>query len=210
MEKRETVEKDGILYIKCNKCWEFKEATNEFFDKNHTWFMWLQWSCKICTRKAQHEYCIRNKNKLKENRKRFYERHKEYVSKTNKEWRENNKEHFLQKCRDYRENNKEFYKEYMESYRGEHKDELREKRVKRDLEKGYIEIHNITANKIRKLWIRPLICPICGKRKRIYTHHPNYERWYEVVFCCQSCHLKIHSWAIECPTPINLLDYNKQ
>jgi hypothetical protein len=30
------------------------------------------------------------------------------------------------------------------------------------------------------------------------------------VFCCQSCHLKIHSWAIECPMPINLLDYNKQ
>lgn len=147
---------------------------------------------------------------IKKNRKNLYERDKDKVRERNKKRRENNKEHFLQNCRDYRENNKEFYKEYMNRYREEHKDELREKRTKRNLEMGYVGIHNITSKKVRELWIRPSVCPICSKEKKIYTHHPNYEKWYEVVFCCQSCHWKIHSWTTECPTPINLLDFNKQ
>lgn len=133
-------------------------------------------------------------------------RAKEYC----KRYYEKNKAKVLDQQREYRKNNREYYKKYMEQYRNKNKDELRGKRVKRDLERGYVDIHNITSKKVRKLWIRPSVCPICSKEKRIYTHHPNYEKWYEVVFCCQSCHLKIHSWVIKCLQPINLLDYNKQ
>lgn len=206
MKQRETKIVNWVTYIKCNKCWEFKEASTDFFSKNHLWFMWLQWDCKICVRIRQREYDKNNKDKLKVNRKRFYDRHKDDVLKKSKEWRDNNKQHFLEKCREYRDNNKEFYKDYMEEYRNEHKDELREKRVNRDLEKWYISIHNKTNNLIRKLKIKPNICPICNKEKRVYSHHPNYDKWNEVVFCCQSCHWMIHSWAIKCPKPINLLE----
>lgn len=137
---------------------------------------------------------VKYKWKAKEYCKRYYEKNKAKV---------------LARQREYRKNNRKFYKEYMDDYREAHKDELREKRVKRDLEKGYVNIHNITAKKIRELWIRPCVCPLCNNEKRIYTHHPNYEKWYEVVFCCQSCHQKMHSWTIKCPTSINLLDFNK-
>ena len=142
-------------------------------------------------------------------RKRFYEKHRELVLERNKKWREENKNKYLNTCRKYRETHKEFYKDYMKNYRVEHKSDIREKRIARDFEKDYISIHNKTAKKVRELWIRPTVCPICNKEKRVYTHHPNYDKWNEVVFCCQSCHWMIHSWAIECPKPINLLDYNE-
>lgn len=209
MGKRETVEKDGILYIKCNKCWKFKEATNEFFDKNHVWYLWLQWCCKVCRRKYQKEYANINRDKIRENSRNFYKNHKDRCETSAKQWRENNKEYFLDKCREYRKNNKLFYNAYMKEYRNNNKDGLRAKRIERDNNKWYVSIHNKTNKLIRKLWIKPTICPICWEKHRIYSHHPNYGKWNEIVFCCQSCHQLIHSGRIECPKIIDILTFNK-
>lgn len=70
--------------------------------------------------------------------------------------------------------------------------------------KWYSKVHSITRNKIRNLGIRPNVCPICWNNGRIIAHHPDYSKRYEIVFCCQICHDKIHKWKIECPKCIDL------
>lgn len=134
------------------------------------------------------------KDRAKEYCKRYYEKHKLKV---------------LEQQREYREANREYYNAYMEEYRNNNKDELKAKRIERDNNKWYVSIHNKTNKLIRKLWIKPTICPICWEKHRIYSHHPNYDKWNEIVFCCQSCHQLIHSGRIECPEIIDILTFNK-
>lgn len=74
--------------------------------------------------------------------------------------------------------------------------------------KCWIKNHERTNRYIRKLWIRPQICPLCWYEWRIVAHHPDINERNKIVFCCQPCHDKIHRWKIECPTPINLLNLN--
>ena len=72
-----------------------------------------------------------------------------------------------------------------------------------------IKHHERCSRLIDRLWIRPLVCPICWYEWRIVAHHPNINIWNEVVFCCQPCHDKIHKNKIECPKPINILVINQ-
>ena len=69
--------------------------------------------------------------------------------------------------------------------------------LERRKEKWYWHIHTKTEKMIKKLWMRPNYCPICWKENRIIAHHPDYSKWYEIVFCCQPCHAKIHKWELE-------------
>ena len=39
---------------------------------------------------------------------------------------------------------------------------------------------------------RPLECSICGRETRIYAHHEDYEKTFEITWVCWSCHKKIH------------------
>lgn len=42
---------------------------------------------------------------------------------------------------------------------------------------------------INRLWIRPTVCPHCGKASpHIDFHHPNHLFWWKWTFCCKSCH----------------------
>lgn len=184
MERRETIERDGVLYIKCNKCWEFKEATNEFFDKCHTWFMWLQWSCKVCTRAKQKEYCHSHKDMIKKNRKTLYERDKDKVKARNKKRRNENRLKL---------------KEYVIKHYAEKSNQLW-------FDWGMF--HKKARDYVRKHKIKPQQCPICWCMDNIVMHHPSYleEDWNKVVFCCQWCHISIHTNQIKCPEPINILD----
>lgn len=64
--------------------------------------------------------------------------------------------------------------------------------------KWYWKIHCDTARLIKKMWVRPSVCPICNDYEwRIIAHHPDYNKPHEIVFCCQICHDKIHKWKIE-------------
>jgi hypothetical protein len=58
-----------------------------------------------------------------------------------------------------------------------------------------------------------LKCPICWSDKNIQAHHPYYRTFDDrcrVVFCCQSCHHRIHAWWFQCPQPINLLTLDQK
>lgn len=78
--------------------------------------------------------------------------------------------------------------------------------VERRKRKGYWKIHLKTERQIKKLWIRPDKCPLCWYEWRVIAHHPNYDKRYEIAFCCQICHDKIHKWEITDYNAINLLN----
>lgn len=63
-------------------------------------------------------------------------------------------------------------------------------------EKWYWHIHTKTERTISKLGIRPSVCQFCWRSDRILAHHPNYNERYNIVFCCQRCHNKIHKGNI--------------
>lgn len=76
--------------------------------------------------------------------------------------------------------------------------------------KWYWNIHNKTERLIRKIKARPSKCPICNCEGRIIAHHPDYNKRYEVVFCCQICHGKIHKQKITDYKIVNLLDIDSK
>ena len=39
---------------------------------------------------------------------------------------------------------------------------------------------------------RPKCCPICSRSARMVPHHPDYDKPFEVIWCCYSCHKRIH------------------
>lgn len=42
---------------------------------------------------------------------------------------------------------------------------------------------------INRLWIRPTVCPHCGRSNCLIDfHHPNHLFWRKWTFCCKSCH----------------------
>ena len=62
--------------------------------------------------------------------------------------------------------------------------------------KWYSNIHVKTARRIKKLWNRPEVCPICKIQPlnwRIEAHHFDYSKWNEIIFCCSICHSKLDS-----------------
>lgn len=123
-----------------------------------------------------------------------------------KKSKEKNKDKIKLKAKEYYEKNRDYYIEWHSNYSKNNRNKMNAetKRLRKD--KWYNPIHIKTWRKIKQLWIRPTICPICWKERRIFAHHPDYSKWYEIVFCCNWCHIDIHNWNIICPNPINLLE----
>lgn len=114
-----------------------------------------------------------------------------------KRWRKSEHERLMARKRDE-------YRYYNNPKRNEY---VKEKSAERIIRKWYKLVHWRTARKIKKLWIRPELCPICGSRTRIISHHPDYEHWNQIVFCCQPCHAKIHNWILTEYDIIDLLRF---
>ena len=113
-----------------------------------------------------------------------------------KAWRKTEHERVMARRRDI-----ERY--YNNIWRREYIFESSKERRKR---KGYSAVHSKTDRYIKKLWIRPNECPLCGYKWRVVAHHPDYNKWNEIVLCCQICHDKIHKWELIEYNIINLLD----
>ena len=177
----EIIEKNWKKFLKCKECWEFKELNLDNWYKHSQWFMWVLWRCKECIKRwrgTEHELAMARIR----DRNRYYS--------------DDGKRKLWQK---------KWYKEYIK------RDYVSKKRYdynkKRNKEMWYKNIHLRTYRLIKKLWIRPHICPICNQQKKVVAHHPDYTKENEIVFCCDECHFKIHSWKIECPTPLTLLPF---
>ena len=183
--KRELYKVDWKEYLKCPKCWELKEANTDNFRKKKQLSYWLASVCKECDR----EY---DKNYYWDNKEIIWWRHRWYNKANSDKLKENKKRYYL-------ENRDTLYNNFKES---------RNKHIK-DLWFDRTYFHRKANYYATKNNLKPKCCPICWEECRIELHHPSYEsfdKWSEVVFCCKSCHKNIHSWNIECPIPINLLD----
>lgn len=163
--------KEWKIYLKCKECWEYKELWKENRYNHPEWFLWVLWRCKECIKKWRRSEREREMSR-KSDQRRYY----------NENWKRKNRM-------------KQWTKEYIK--RDYVKERRKEQHERREKEIWYRKIHLRTLRLIKKLWIRPLICPICKNERRIIAHHPDYSKRNEVVFCCDECHMKIHSWKIK-------------
>lgn len=54
--------------------------------------------------------------------------------------------------------------------------------------------HNTTARELREE--KPDRCAICGNRSSvIHGHHEDYNKPFEVIWCCPVCHKELHKLA---------------
>lgn len=149
-----------------------------------------------------------NKDIMLQNQKEYYKNNKEKRKEYAKQYRANNKDyikqHYIENRENYSKNRKtnEHYKEYMKRYEQEHKDNILERKRNKRNAMWYWAIHLKTARAIKKLWIRPKVCPICWEETRVEAHHSNYEKRNEIIFACNKCHQRIHNGWIECPKDI--------
>lgn len=181
--KREYKYEDGILYLKCMKCWE--RMTSDKYNKDSDKSFWLRTDCRECQHKYAKIYRDNNKDKVINSVKRWQSLNKDTVDRYKKNYRDNNKDK-VSKC--------------QKNNRDNHSSELWF---------NWCTFHTRAIQFVRKYWLRPKSCPICWSWINIVMHHPSYDSFdkrSEVIFCCQSCHKLIHTWDIACPEPINLLE----
>ena len=178
MREHKIIEEWGRFYLACNECWNLKELIDKFWVRDNKSKYWFVYKCKDCLHKraniAAHKYYLSHKDKTHE-----------YNIKYNREHRD--------EIRDKRRENRE-----QENIKRKKKmKEISVKQTKHAKDMGYWWIHDKTCRVIKKLWIRPKECPICNYKWLVISHHPDYNKWNEIVFCCNSCHKLIHNWEID-------------
>ena len=116
--------------MKCKICGKEKDITEFKKAKDY-----ISHRCNECERIRAKEYANKNREKIKQYKKLYYEENKEKI----KEYINKNEEHYKQIRRKYRQNNKEKIDKYMKDYREKNKDKInevakkyREKRKKED------------------------------------------------------------------------------
>lgn len=96
----------------------------------------------------------------------------------------------LNACRKYHEEHREEERLYNREYRKTHKWYLPDPYKKK--------ARRLTYNYIKYNWIaKPIKCSVCWDECKVEIHHPNYDRWNSIVFCCRKCHALIHRWDIK-------------
>ncbi len=179
--KKEVIEKDWKEYLICNKCWELKEMNSDNFTRDSWAKCWFVYRCKECSREEE-----RNRAK------KYYHNNLDKCRKTVRKYREAHREEILR----YKREHWDKYRGIREKYLEKNREEINSKNRERTREKWYAYIHVKTKKYINKLWIRPNSCPICWGEWVIVAHHPDYSKWNEITFCCNSCHKYIHQWKI--------------
>lgn len=139
-----------------------------------------------------HEYYEQNKDYISERGKKYYQENKEYISNRNKKYYEIHREQLRKKSSEWKKSNRDKMNIYQQW--------LRERRWP-----IYAKAHRLVENQLKKIWLKRDSCPMCLKEWIVVCHHPDYNKPYEVVPCCNLCHSQIHRWIIECPKPIDLL-----
>lgn len=201
-----TYSENGKLYLQCSTCWDYKELNEINFRKNSNkrWFLWFRSQCRECERERMRKYVHNNSEHLREYKKNYEETHKERRKEYNKRYNESHVEEirFIKKV--WQEKKRDYIyeqrKEYMIKYFNTHP------RKQYQSSMGLSVLHSKTSKYVRGKWIRPTKCSICNAERRIVSHHPNNDIWNEIVWCCDRCHRLIHSWYLECPKPIDLLN----
>lgn len=169
-------------YLKCKRCLEIKELTPLFWIRDKGAKYWFVYRCKECMKEI-----------VKDSARRYRQQHKTETHEYNIRYNREHRDEIREKRRANQKKENIIRKEYFDK----HRYEINMKRNERVRRKWYWAIHQKTSYLIRKLWIRPKECSICWyNSNKIVAHHPDYNKIYDVIFCCNSCHKLIHSWEI--------------
>ena len=63
-------------------------------------------------------------------------------------------------------------------------------RYKREFYKAQAKEKARDAYKTGKIQ-KPLFCEICGERKKLDRHHPDYSRPLKIIWACRKCHSRL-------------------
>ena len=182
MKKHNIIEISGRKYLECKWCGIVKELIDEYRIRDKNSRLWYVYRCKECSYK-----------KAKAIQKRYRDSHKDRTHEYNLKY---NREH-RDEIREKRRGNREKENIARKLYRLQHKEEVNKRKREQMHTKWYGWIHQRTARLVKKLWIRPDYCQICWHKGAVVSHHPTYDKPYEIVFCCPSCHTLIHQWKLE-------------
>lgn len=195
-EQSRYLTKENVDVRVCVDCWiekpicEFSKSTPK--------------RCKGCI-------SIRNRKYHERNKQRINNKKKEYMQNVFKVTHPNYKKEYYESHKlEISDKHKQYNEKYKAISRMSYKNNA--DRIKADTTERWKIYRNIqlrVRRRINKLWIRPDTCPICWYKSDIVAHHPDYNKRYEIVFCCKSCHRFIHNGTIECPETIDVLHYNK-
>lgn len=183
MSVREHYYDGDTLYIRCAGCWQIKNAS--LFYKNKGKKFWIDTYCKEC-------HSNKPKKKPTIEKVRMYQRR----------YREKDYDRYIKLKRAQREKSKLEKRGYKKKY---------EQKKTKEIWFSTNTFHQKTTNYIKKNNLRPEQCMLCWWGEHIQAHHPSYSSMNEranVVFVCDSCHKLIHTWEINCPEPVNLIQLN--
>lgn len=171
------------------------------FKEVYAW-LWLNYS-------ALHSrwYYANNREKERLRRKKYREKNRQELNNKAKQIRRNNLDKIRLRDREYYKKNKAKRLEDKKRYYNLNREKVIKQSVSHSREKWYWAVHAKTDREIKKRWIRPKKCTICGDWGKIYAHHPDYSEWNKVIFVCGSCHSQIHNWIKKCPEPIDILSF---
>jgi hypothetical protein len=147
----------------CYKCKEEKPFSD--FHKNRTTKDGYHNQCKACKKEWRRSQYVKNKDRIREQTRKYKQENKEKVREYNRKYRQENKEKVREYNRKYKQENKDriseynhkhyqenkdHYIEYSRKYRQENKDRIREKDRKyhKNLPAGVYKITNTTNGKI--------------------------------------------------------------
>ena len=185
----------------CKQCLKEKPLTSEYWHK-WLWSWWYCNKCKVCRNKNNVEYSKSHKDV----RQKRIDSNKEHLREYHRNYKENNRDELKRKNREYYLSVKDTL---IKKYLTDNYERISRKSKERREIKWYSKLHHDTDNYINKNHIRPAVCSICWGSWKIIAHHPSNDIRNEVVFCCYSCHQLIHINKLECPEPIDLLNYDR-
>lgn len=157
-----------------------------------------------------------------------YEKALEASRKLWPKYQKENRDRLIEKYKKRREENKQHIKDYTLKYNTENREIIRERCrkfreshpwiVKKHFEKWTINnprkamlcaaASSMTRAIINKLWIRPTVCPHCGREHCLIDfHHPNHLFWWKWTFCCKSCHYYFNRGKV--PASDTIIDLKK-
>ena len=121
-------------------------------------------------------------------------------NKISKLWYKNNKEKILKKLRkkrnnlQYKEKQSQYYKNWYKLY-GRKRTKNYQNSIKKWKKNHQQEVYiyglirvAIKKGKIKK----SKQCSFCNRKVKIYGHHSDYSKPFDVIWLCGSCHKKIH------------------
>ena len=143
----------------------------------------LKMKCRICSEERDTEFYKSNKSYCKsclvKKATVWKKQNPDKVKEINHRGREGQSEYYRKWYKMGGRNRAENYNQIILLWQKNHPKECKvHYEVKKAIRKGELA--------------KPLNCILCGKKGKINAHHDDYNKPFEILWVCSSCHKKIH------------------